>query len=59
MLCPVLGFSVQKRQRTTGKSSVEGHKDEEGPEAPHSWERLSDLGLFSLEKTEMGSYHSL
>jgi len=32
--CPVLGTSVQKEQRTTGNSPVEGHKDTERPGEP-------------------------
>ena len=31
LLCPILDFSVQKRQGTSREIPVEGHKDDEGP----------------------------
>ncbi|PKU46998.1 rna-directed dna polymerase from mobile element jockey-like [Limosa lapponica baueri] len=34
VLCSVLGFLVQERQRTTGKSPTEGYKDEKGNGGP-------------------------
>lgn len=30
VLCPVLGSTVQERQRTTRKSPAEGYKDDKG-----------------------------
>jgi len=33
ILCPVLGSPVQEKQGTSGKSPVEGHRDDDGPEA--------------------------
>lgn len=33
-LCPVLGSSVQRRQRSPEKSPAEGRKDDEGPGEP-------------------------
>ena len=39
VLCPVLGFSVQKRQGSPGESPVEGHKDDKGPGTPLLWEK--------------------
>jgi len=33
LLCPDLGFPVQKKQGSPRRSSVEGHKNDEGPGA--------------------------
>jgi len=51
----LLGSPVQDGHGTTGESSVEGHKDADGPGTYPFCARLRDLGLFSLEMTERGS----
>ena len=60
-LCPVLGSPVQERQRTTGESSVEGHKDDEGPEASPLGGKAERPGAVQPgeDKTERGSYQYL
>lgn len=57
VLHPVLGSLVQEKQGTAGDSPAEDCKDAEGLEE-HLFqeERLTDLVLFSLVKTERGFY---
>ena len=52
-LCPVLGFWVHERQRTTGKSPAEGHEDDQGLEHLLCEKRLKDLRLFNQKKRRL------
>lgn len=52
VLDPVLGSSVHEKHGATGESPMKGHKDDLGLEPLFCEERLSKLGLFSLEKVQ-------
>lgn len=55
----MLGFSIQERQRSYREGPVESPEDDEGLEDLLYEDGLRDLGLFSLEETEGGSYEYL
>mgnify|MGYP001852477905 CR=1 FL=1 len=56
--CPVLGTSVQKEQRTTGNSPVEGRKDTERPGEPPIRGKAGAIQPGKWE-TEWGSFQCL
>lgn len=59
VLCPVLGFPVQRGHGTAWEDTAKGYKDNKGIEHLSYEERPRGMGLFSMEKTESGSYQYL
>lgn len=53
--CPALDLLVHESEGTAGEGPIEGYEDDGGLEHL-SWERLRELGLFSLWMTKRGSY---
>ena len=58
VLCPVLGSSVEERQRTSRESPTEGHKDDEEPGASpiQGKAERAETVQPGEEKTERRSY---
>lgn len=50
----VLGFPVHERLGYTGESLANSHDGDEGTGASYE-ERLTELGLFSIQKAQMSS----